>query len=137
MLTLALAMKERIGWGTVGNIISIGLWIDLTLPFVPSVTNNFPVQLGMLLLAIGMMGLATALYISVNAGAGPRDSLMLGTHRMTGLSIRVVQSSIALGVVFIGWLLGGPVSWGTLVFAVLIGPAVQLGFRVFKLPDRK
>ena len=133
VLTGALLMREQIGWGTLGNILSIGPWLDLALRFVPSVENNLFLQIPMLLAAILMMGFASAIYIGVNAGAGPRDSLMLGLKRTTGVSVRVARTIIEVTVVTIGWLIGGPAGVGTLVFALLIGPAVQWGFKVFKV----
>lgn len=133
----ALALREKIGWGTLGNILFIGLWEDLALELLPSIENNLLLQAGMLLLAILMMGIASAIYIGVDAGAGPRDSLMLAVHRTTSLSIRVGRAIIEIIVVAVGWLLGGPLGIGTLVFALLIGPAVQWAFRLFKVQTHK
>jgi uncharacterized membrane protein YczE len=134
----ALSLREPIGWGTLANILCIGPWEDLSLSLIPSVTSNLPVQIGMLLAGIAIMGLASAIYIGVDAGAGPRDSLMLAIKRKTGLSIRVARGSIEVTVVLIGWLLGGPAGAGTVVFAFLIGPAVQFGFKIFKVrPHRE
>ena len=137
VLTGAVLMREKMGWGTLGNILSIGPWEDLWLAIVPSVENNLLLQIGMLLLAIFIMGLASAIYIGVDAGAGPRDSLMLAVHRLTGLSIRMARAVIEIAVVVIGWLLGGPAGWGTLAFALLIGPSVQWAFKVFKVHPHK
>jgi uncharacterized membrane protein YczE len=130
VLTFALGLKEKIGWGTLANIIFIGPWEDLGLWLIPSVTNNLPVQIAMLLTAIVMMGMASAIYIGVDAGAGPRDSLMLAIKRTTGWSIRSARGSIEVLVVIIGWLLGGPAGIGTVVFALLIGIFVQWGFKL-------
>jgi uncharacterized membrane protein YczE len=133
VLSGALLMREQIGWGTLANILSIGPWLDVFLSFIPSVENNLLLQIPMLLAAILMMGFASAIYIGVNAGAGPRDSLMLGLKRTTGVSVRVARTIIEVTVVTIGWLIGGPAGIGTIVFALLIGPAVQWGFKVFKV----
>ena len=133
----ALALREKIGWGTLGNILFIGLWEDLALGMLPSIDNNLVLQIGMLLSAILLMGIATAIYIGVDAGAGPRDSLMLAVHRTTSLSIRLGRAIIEIIVVVVGWLLGGPLGIGTLVFALLIGPAVQWSFRLFKVQPHK
>ncbi|GAB4580954.1 MAG: membrane protein [Anaerolineales bacterium] len=137
VLTLALAMREQVGWGTLANILSIGPWIDFALSLLPSIENNLPLQLTMLLGAIGMMGLASAIYIGVDAGAGPRDTLMLGIHRRFGWSVRAARASIEGVVVTLGWLLGGPVGVGTLVFALLIGSSVQGGFKLLHVQTRK
>ncbi|MEW5939724.1 MAG: hypothetical protein AB1750_08700 [Chloroflexota bacterium] len=137
VLSGALILRERIGWGTLANILSIGPWEDFWLARIPSVTNNLPLQIGMLLTAILLMGLASAVYISVDAGAGPRDSLMLAIHRVTGVSIRVARACIEVTVVTVGWLLGGPAGIGTLVFAALVGPSVQAGFKLLKVEPHK
>ncbi len=132
----ALALREPIGWGTVANILSIGPWIDAWLWLIPNLTGNLLLQVACLLLSIWIMGLATAVYIGVNAGAGPRDSLMLAVHRTAGLSLRVARASVEISVVALGWLMGGPAGVGTLVFALLIGPAVQTAFRLFRMPTK-
>lgn len=133
VLGFSLALKEQVGWGTLANILSIGLWEDLSLGLLPNITNNWPVQVGYLLLATVLMGAASAIYIGVNAGAGPRDSLMLAVSRTTKLSTQVARLSIEVGVILVGWLLGGPAGVGTVVFGLLIGPSVQLAFRLFKV----
>lgn len=137
VLSGALILRERIGWGTLANILSIGPWEDLALSQIPSVTDNLPLQIGMLLSAILLMGLASAIYIGVDAGAGPRDSMMLAIKRTTGLSLRLARGSIEVTVVTIGWILGGPAGIGTLVFALLIGPSVQWGFKLLKVEPHK
>lgn len=129
----ALALREKIGWGTLSNILFIGLWEDLFLGMIPSIEDNLLLQAGMLLVAILMMGIASAVYIGVAAGAGPRDSLMLALHRTSGVSIRLARGTIEIIVVLIGWWLGGPLGSGTVIFALLIGPSVQWAFKLFKV----
>jgi uncharacterized membrane protein YczE len=138
----SLTLRERIGWGTLTNIVFIGLWedmflSDMFLPYIPSVENHLLVQSAMLFGAILMMGFASAIYIGVDAGAGPRDSLMLAFHRTTGLSIRLGRAIIEVTVVAIGWFLGGPLGIGTVIFAILIGPAVQWAFKLLKVQTHK
>ncbi|MBI3241364.1 MAG: hypothetical protein HYZ49_03630 [Chloroflexi bacterium] len=133
VLALALLLREPVGWGTLGNIVSIGLWEDLFLRFLQPVRDNWPIQLFYLLLGVVVMGVATAVYIGVNAGAGPRDSLMIAVSRTTGRSVRLARTIVEVAVVTTGWLLGGPVGLGTLIFALTIGPAVQAAFRLFKV----
>lgn len=137
VLISAVAMREQMGWGTLANILSIGPWVDAWNLFMPSVKDNLLLQTGMLLLGIVLMGLGSAIYIGVNAGAGPRDSLMLAIKRTTGVSIRVSRAIIEVTVVLIGWLLGGPAGVGTVVYALLIGPSVQWGFKVFNVQPHK
>ena len=128
----AVLLKEQIGWGTLGNILFIGPWTDLFLLLIPSLRNNLWLRIPALLLAVILSGLATAVYISVDAGAGPRDSLMLAVSRVTGRSVQLSRAVIEILVVIVGWLLGGPVGIGTLVFALLIGPLVQIFFKLFQ-----
>ncbi|MFZ5856802.1 MAG: YczE/YyaS/YitT family protein [Chloroflexota bacterium] len=137
VLSGALILREPIGWGTLANILSIGPWEDFWLARIPSVTDNLSLQIAMLFSAIALMGLASAIYIGVDAGAGPRDSMMLAIRRTTGVSIRVARGAIEVTVVTVGWLLGGPAGIGTLVFALLIGPSVQLGFKLLKVEPHK
>jgi hypothetical protein len=137
VLLIALAMGERIGWGTLGNILFIGLWEDMFLHLIPSVKDQIVIQTLMLLGAILLMGIASAIYIGVDACAGPRDSLMLAVHRRSGWSIRFGRAVIEILVVTVGFLLGGPLGFGTILFALLIGPAVQWAFKLFKVKTRK
>ena len=131
VLAVSMLLHEQVGWGTLANILSIGPWEDLFLYLIPSIKNNLALQVTMLLSAILIQGIASAVYIGVEAGAGPRDSLMLAIKRTTGLAVGWARAIIELSVVVVGWLLGGPAGIGTLVFALLIGPAVQLSFKVF------
>jgi len=137
VLLIALALREKVGWGTLSNILFIGLWEDMFLGMIPSVENNLLIQGAMLLAAIFTMGIASAIYIGVDAGAGPRDSLMLAFHRTTGISIRLGRAIIEIIVVAVGWFLGGPLGAGTVIFALLIGPAVQWSFKLFNVKPHK
>jgi uncharacterized protein len=137
VLGLALLSRERVGWGTLANILSIGPWLNLWLDLISTPENNLLLQIGMFLLGVMVQGIATAVYIGVDAGAGPRDSLMLAMHRVTGFSVRAARGSIEVLVVTVGWLLGGPAGWGTLAFALLIGPSVQWAFKVFNVQPHK
>src|SRR5512134_1101462 len=137
VLIIALALREQVGWGTLGNILSIGPWLNLFLDLIGTPDGNLALQIGMLLLGILIQGIATAVYIGVDAGAGPRDSLMLAIHRTTGVSIRLARGAIEVVVVLIGWMLGGPAGWGTVAFALLIGPSVQWAFKLFKVQPHK
>jgi len=137
VLISALLMREQIGWGTLGNILSIGPWLDLMLYFIPSVENNWPIQLLMLLTGILLQGIATAIYIGVDAGAGPRDSLMLAVKRTTGISYRMARGIIEVTVLIIGWLLGGPAGIGTAIHALLVGTTMQWAFKIFRVQPHR
>ena len=137
VLAGSLILRERIGWGTLGNILFIGPWMDLALSIIPPVTGNLMLQIAMLLASVLLMGLASAIYIGVDAGAGPRDTLMLAVERNSRLSLRLARGSIEVIVVLFGWLLGGPAGIGTVVFALLIGPTVQWGFKIFNVQPHR
>jgi uncharacterized membrane protein YczE len=133
VLVFALLLREPVGWGTLANIVFIGLWEDVFLSILPAAHDNWLIQLPYLLSGVLSMGMATAIYIGANTGAGPRDSLMLAVARTTGISVRLARTSIEVAAVAVGWLLGGPFGFGTLLFALTIGPAVQAAFRLFKV----
>ena len=137
VLAIAMALREQVGWGTLANILCIGPFEDLSLWLIPSIKDNLPLQVVMLLGAIAIIGIASAVYIGVDAGAGPRDSLMLAIQRKTGWSVRLSRGALEVSVVVVGWLLGGPAGVGTLVFAFLVGPAVQWGFMLFKVREQR
>jgi len=137
VLIIALALREQVGWGTLANILSIGPWLDLCLWLIPSVKGILFLQISFFLAGVLIQGVASAIYIGVNAGAGPRDSMMLALNRTTGMSIRLARGIIEITVVFIGWLLGGPLGIGTVVFALLIGPSVQWGFKLFNVKTHR
>jgi len=137
VLILAVAMREQVGWGTLANILSIGPWLDLCLWLLPSISDNLFLQIIFFLAGILVQGIATAVYIGVNAGAGPRDSLMLAINRATKLSIRMARGILEVIVVLIGWILGGPLGIGTVVFALLIGHSVQWAFKLFNVKPHK
>jgi len=130
-------LREPLGWGTIMNMIFIGVWVDALRPFVPPSPNVFWVQLVYLLLGTSVMGFATAIYVGVDAGAGPRDSLMLAISRIGKTSLRWSRTLIESTVAAAGWLLGGPLWLGTVIFAFVIGQAVQLAFRVLKVRPSK
>lgn len=137
VLVGAMLMREPVGWGTLANTLFIGPWLDLYLWLLPSVTDNLPIQLVMLLASIVLLALGSAIYIGVNAGAGPRDSLMLAIERTTPLSMGQARGGIEFVVFVFGWLLGGPFGIGTIVVVLLIGPAIQWAFRLLKVDARK
>ena len=93
VLVGALAMREQVGWGTLGNILFIGPWEDVGLNLIPAAHGNLPVQIAMLLGSVLGIGLASAIYIGVDAGAGPRDSLMLAVKRISSWSLRPARAA--------------------------------------------
>ena len=126
-------LREPLGWGTITNMIFIGVWIDALKPFVPDVPDILWVQVTYLLLATLVMGFGTALYIGADAGAGPRDSLMLAISRKGKMSLRLSRTLLESATVLAGWLLGGPFWVGTIISAFAIGPAVQFAFKILRV----
>lgn len=124
VLLLWIPLRQWPGVGTVANAVVIGIATDVTLLLIPPAPNWV---VGALLLVGGLVinGLAGALYIGAQLGPGPRDGLMTGFARRTGWSLRLIRTGIELSVLAIGWLLGGPVGAGTVLYALCIGPLVQ------------
>jgi uncharacterized membrane protein YczE len=117
-------LRQRPGVGTVSNVIVIGLAVDVTLAILPSPTDLLP---RILFLAAGIVlnGLAAAVYIGARLGPGPRDGLTTGFCARTGISLRLVRTVVEVTVLAIGWLLGGTIGVGTVLYAVAIGPLTQ------------
>ncbi len=130
-------LRERPGLGTVSNVVVIGLAVDAALAVV-SPPAELPARLALVVLGVTLNAVATAAYIGVRLGAGPRDGLMTGLVRRTGGSVRLVRTGIEVAVVTVGWLLGGTLGVATVLYAVAIGPLVHLLLPVFTvaLPDR-
>jgi uncharacterized membrane protein YczE len=117
-------LRQRPGFGTVSNVFVIGIAVDVALAVLPH-AGSAPVAVAMLLSGVGLNGLAGGAYIGAGLGPGPRDGLMTGLVRRTGGSIRVVRTSLEIGVLVAGAALGGRVGIGTVVYAVSIGPIVH------------
>jgi uncharacterized membrane protein YczE len=125
VLLLWVPLRQWPGLGTVANAVWIGVATDLALSRI-SEPDALAWQLALMAGGVVLNGIATALYIGSQLGPGPRDGLMTGLARRTGLSIRLVRTSMEVTVLVIGWLLGGVVGVGTAAYALAIGPLVQL-----------
>lgn len=134
MLIVALLAGVRPGLGTISNMLGVGFYIDalLWLDLIPE-QDGWVGGLALLLAAIVVMGVGSALYIKAGFGAGPRDSFMLVVHRRTGLAISRVRWLMEVSVVVIGIGLGGAFGPGTIVFAMLVGPSVGFFFARFRV----
>lgn len=124
VLLLWIPIRERPGLGTVSNVFVIGLSVDASLAVLP-VVEAVPARAALVVAGVVLNAVATAAYIGVRLGAGPRDGLMTGLVRRTGGSVRLVRTSIEVVVVTCGWLLGGTFGIATVVYALAIGPLVQ------------
>lgn len=136
VLLLWIPLRQVPGLGTVANVVLIGVATDATLALLGT-PDGLGARGALMVGGIVINGLAGALYIGAQLGPGPRDGLMTGVARRTGLSIRLVRTSLELTVLATGFLLGGQVGLGTLLYAVSIGPLVQffLPFTVVALGD--
>ena len=124
VLVLWIPLRERFGIGTLANAVIIGLTIDATAAVVPEAAN-VAIAWIMLLTGVLVIAIATGLYIGANLGPGPRDGLMTGIAKY-GPSIRLTRAVIEISVLGLGWMLGGTFGVGTVVFALAIGPLVQV-----------
>ncbi|WP_325050249.1 membrane protein YczE [Actinomadura craniellae] len=128
VMVLWIPLRQRPGLGTISNVVLVGVFADLFLHLLP-VPDETAVRWGYLIGAIVVGGFATGCYIGANHGPGPRDGLMTGLAAR-GHSIRVVRTAIELGVLAVGWLLGGTVGVGTALYAVAIGPLAHVFLRL-------
>ncbi len=136
LFSLLLGIKP--GIATVANMFFIGFWIDFfgnnNLVPDPPAGGGILAQLTWVVGGILILGLGSGMYIKAGLGAGPRDSFMLALVRKTGWRISLCRGIIEVAVCSLGWLLGGPVGIATLIFAFGVGPAVELGFKICRVP---
>lgn len=125
VLLVWIPLRQRPGLGTISNVVVIAIAVDVSLSWLPEV-DGLALRATLMIAGIVMNAFATALYIGAEMGPGPRDGLMTGFVARTGMSIRLVRTCIELAVVASGWLLGGNVGLGTVLYAFGIGPLVQL-----------
>ncbi|HLX78065.1 MAG TPA: hypothetical protein VKR27_04210 [Acidimicrobiales bacterium] len=123
VLLLWIPLRQRPGFGTLSNLVLVGVFTNLVLDAIPNV-NALVERVILLVAGIALNAASTALYIGAGLGPGPRDGLMTGLAAR-GHSIRVVRTGIELVVLGIGYLLGGTVGFGTLAYASSIGPLVH------------
>jgi uncharacterized membrane protein YczE len=119
-----LPLAQAPGLGTISNVVVVGSVIDLVMANVPA-PHGLAFRAGLMLSGVVLNGLATGAYIGAGLGPGPRDGLMTG-FAARGHSIRVVRTSLELSVLVCGWLLGGTVGIGTVVYALGIGPLAHV-----------
>lgn len=135
VLLLWIPIRQKPGVGTVLNVLLIGPSAQLGLWLIPQQTVPW-VQAIVFAGGLALLAIATGLYIGARLGPGPRDGLMTGLHRRTGWKIWVVRTIIEVTVLTIGWILGGQVGVGTLLFALLIGPMVNVTLPLLTVPEK-
>ncbi|MGK3952721.1 YczE/YyaS/YitT family protein [Microbacterium sp. I2] len=125
VLLLWIPLRQKPGVGTIANILLVGTSMQATLWLVPPAAGLLP-QIALLLGGILLVALASGLYIGARFGPGPRDGLMTGMNSRLGWPIWLCRALVELTVLLVGWLLGGTVGIGTVLFALLIGPLVHV-----------
>ena len=136
ILIFWIPLKQVPGIGTILNAIIIASTIDLTLPYLPQPNETY-LKLLQVCIGIFIVGLGSGIYLISNLGPGPRDGLMIGLQKQTGTSIPLIRTILELSAVISGWLLGGVVGIGTVLFVFGIGPCVGIGLtRVEKISKK-
>lgn len=133
VLLLWIPLRQMPGIGTVANVLVIGAIANIGLRLIPA---DLPLvaRCGLLGSGIVLTGLASGAYIGAGFGPGPRDGLMTGIVRRTGWPVRWVRTAIEIAVVAVGWMLGGSIGLGTILYAVSIGPLVHVFLPMFTIP---
>ncbi|MGY1552431.1 membrane protein YczE [Microbacterium sp. A588] len=132
VLLFWLPLRQRYGIGTVLNALLVGPSADIGLLLIPT-GQPLWLRIGFFIIGLVVLSVATGLYIGAHFGPGPRDGLMTGLHARTGWPIWAVRTGLEVTVVLIGWSLGGNVGFGTLAFALLVGPLCQYFMRIFAI----
>ena len=136
VLLLWIPLRQRPGVGTIANILLVGTSMQIVLWLLPPISGILP-QIAVLLGGIVLVAVASGLYIGARFGPGPRDGLMTGLHARLGWPIWVCRAVVEVTVLAIGWLLGGNVGLGTVLFALLVGPLCQWTLPLFARPARE
>ena len=136
VLILWIPLKVKPGIGSILNAVSIGLFADVWLPWLPAPVEYWQ-QLLMFIMGMVTVAFATGLYISSKLGSGPRDGLMLGTQRLVNKPFWMIRTFWEAIVLTSGWLMGGQVREGTLIFAVCIGYLMQASLQFFGMQPKR
>jgi uncharacterized membrane protein YczE len=125
VLFLWIPLKEKPGIGTILNAIIIAGAIEVMVPLLPT-PESFAIALLQVSLGIILIGIGSGMYLTANLGPGPRDGWMTGIQRVSGVPIGRVRILLEIGVLIVGWYLGGTFWVGTILFAITIGPVVAI-----------
>ena len=127
-------LRQKPGIGTVSNVFVLGIVVDITLSLLGDV-HGFGYQLALLTTGVVLNAIAGAAYIGAGLGPGPRDGLMTGLVRVTGRGVGVIRTSIEVSVLVVGFILGGTVGLGTVVYALSIGPLLGFLLPLFTIKE--
>ena len=138
IVILDAVLGEGVGWGTVLNMIFIGVFLDMikAANIIPVADNLF---MGIIMMIIGIIisAVATVVYLGAGLGSGPRDGLMLALNKKTSKPVGALRTGIELTALVSGWLLGGKVGLGTVMSAFGLGYAIQIGFKICNIDSKK
>ncbi|MGV8980706.1 YczE/YyaS/YitT family protein [Clostridium sp.] len=130
-------LGEKVGLGTILNMLFIGIFMDLLmLNHLVPIFNNIIARVIMMLLGMFIIGIASYFYIGAGLGSGPRDGLMVSLTKKTQKSVRLIRNCIEFTVLVVGYFLGGTVGFGTLIMVIGGGYFVQFSFKIFKFDVR-
>jgi uncharacterized membrane protein YczE len=130
---LWIPLRQPPGLGTIANAIVVGVGLGLVLRLLPE-DPALPIRWALMVGGIALVAIGSGFYLTAALGPGPRDGLMSGLHRRTGLSLRLVRVAIEISVLVVGVILGGTAGIGTLAFALAIGPGVQWAVERWETP---
>ena len=133
LMLLWIPLRQKAGLGTLSNVVMVGVSVDVSLWLLPA-TDSLPLRVLLLVSGVLVCGIASGCYIGVGLGPGPRDGLMTGLAAR-GLSIRLARTLIEVAVALSGFLLGGTVGVGTVVFMLAIGPLAQVFLPMMRMPE--
>lgn len=136
VLLLWIPLRQKPGLGTLANILLVGTSMQATLAVFPAI-DGFALQVLVFLLGMMLVAFASGLYIGADFGPGPRDGLMTGLRARFGWPIWAARLVVEASVLLAGWLLGGSVGLGTILFALGIGPLVHRTLPLFDLRRRR
>ncbi len=135
VLLLWIPLRQRPGIGIILNIATIGTVADLSISLLPHV-DGYAARMAMMMAGIALNGIATGAYIGAGLGSGPRDGLMTGLCARTGWPVKIVRTAIEIAVLATGWMLGGTVGIGTVLYAASIGWIVHHSLPFFTIGER-
>ena len=138
IVILDAVLGEGVGWGTVLNMIFIGVFLDIikAANIIPVADNLF---MGIVMMIIGIIisAIATVVYLGAGLGSGPRDGLMLALNKKTSKPVGILRTGIELTALIIGWILGGQVGLGTIMSAFGLGYAIQMAFKICNINSKE
>lgn len=134
VLLLWIPIRQRPGFGTIANVFLIGTFADISLWLLPPI-HSWPLAIATLIASVFLNGVATGAYIGAGLGPGPRDGLMTGLVKRTGGSVKLIRTTIEVAVLAAGWMLGGTVGVGTVIYAIAIGPIVHRMLPIFTIRE--